>query len=78
LNKSALIGSIIETAKAIAPLVPMGAQGLAAGRAVLNLIDEVKETAGAAPEKIAEFEATREEMERAVNAHADRTAASLG
>jgi len=80
-DKSKIIGSAIDVAKNLAPLIAAGTGGLAvlaAGKAALKLIEDLNETAGAAPEKIAEFEKSREELERAVNAHADRVIDSLG
>lgn len=81
MNKSKIIGSAIDVATHLAPLIAAGTGGalaIAAGKAALDLIEDLNETAGAAPEKVAEFERSREELERAVNAHADRVIDSLG
>jgi len=72
-----LVASAGNLALALAKAVPLGGPVIAAGKAALDLLDNLRETAGASPEKIAEFEAGREALERAVNAHADATAASL-
>lgn len=78
MNASSILGNFLNIAKTVLPLVPFGAEGLAAGEAVLKTFDDFREVSGAAPEKIAEFDATREAFEAAVNAHTRRTADSLG
>jgi hypothetical protein len=79
MDKSALIASVIGVAKAVTPLIHSTTPAtLTAGLAVLKLVDTLKATAGAAPDQIAEFDASREALEKAVAAHAGCTAASLG
>lgn len=75
---SNIIAAAIAAANAAAEAAPLGAAAVKAGSAVLDLVNGLRGIAGATPEHIAEFEASREALERAVNDHASRTAASLG
>lgn len=77
MNKAGILAGILDVAKAAASLSPFTAATAKVGRAALDLMGEAREIIGAHPDKVAEFDQTREELERAVNAHADRTAASL-
>lgn len=72
-----LLASAGNVALALAKVVPLGGPAIAAGMAALDLLNGLRETASASDEKVAEFEAGREALERAVNARADATAASL-
>ena len=72
-----IIDSALNVAKVVAPLVPYGPAAMAAVDAVRGMLDDVKEAAIDDATAVAQIEAGRAEFEAAVNAHADRTAASL-
>lgn len=73
-----LLSGLIGIAKLAAPLLPYGPQAVTVAESVLGAMHDVTETTGATPEKVAEFEVERSALEAAVNAHATKTADSLG
>ncbi len=76
------IQSILALARQIAPIIggltgtPYVALAIKAGEAVVDLIDDVKTTAGSDNQQ--ELQAARDEIVARVNAHADRTINNLG
>jgi hypothetical protein len=77
LNRKALVGSLLDIAGKVAPLIVPGApKTIEAARAVIDLIDKVSATVGQANQ--AKLQEGRAALEARVNAHADRTIASLG
>lgn len=74
------IKNIIALARNLAPIIGALAgteligPAIAAGQAVLDLIDGVKKTSGESQE---ELEASRAELEAVVNAHVDQTIGRL-
>lgn len=70
------IRRILDAAKSLAPVIEaltgtaLVGPAVAAGQAVLQLIDGVKDTSGQSQE---ELEAARAELEAKVNAHVDST-----
>lgn len=74
------IRKILEMAKNAAPIIQavtgttLVGPAIAAGRAIIELIDGVKDTSGASQ---AELQASRDELETAVNAHVDNTIGRL-
>lgn len=71
MNIQALIHNLTEIAKAVAPLVPGGGVAVEIAQAAIKAIDAL----GSSDPALGE---SRAELEKAVNDHADRTAASLG
>lgn len=71
-----MIRRILDAAKSLAPVIgaltgtSLIGPAVAAGQALLQLIDGVKDTSGADQ---AELEAARAELEAKVNAHVDST-----
>jgi hypothetical protein len=65
---------LMDVAKAMVPLLPLGGPIGGAAELVVAAFDLVD----ANDAKVVGFEAARDEFEAAVSAHADRTAASLG
>lgn len=78
MDASKFMSGLIGMAKLAAPLIPYGPQAVAVANSVLGAMNDAKETANATPEKLAEFEQERTALEAAVNAHATKTAESLG
>lgn len=70
MDTKTLIESLTSAAKLVAPLIPGGG---AAVEIAENLLKAIRATGSSDPE----VRETRAELEAAVNAHADRTAASL-
>jgi hypothetical protein len=74
------IRRIIDAAKSLAPVIEaltgtaLVGPAVAAGQAILNLIDGVKDASGQSQE---ELEAARTELEAKVNAHVDATVKRL-
>ena len=71
MDTKALIDNLRTIAKLVLPLVPGGGAAVEIAEQALKAIDALGSTDAALGE-------TRAELEAAVNAHADRTAASLG
>lgn len=76
------IQALLEMGRQAATLIdsvtgtPFASMAVKAGDAVLELIDNVKETA--AVTDVAALDETREALEARINAHADKTISSLG
>jgi hypothetical protein len=74
------IRQILEMAKKAAPVItsltgtPYIGAAVTAGQAILELIDNIGETAGMSQEEI---QTDRDALEAAVNAHVDETIANL-
>lgn len=77
---SAIGSGLLSIANNLLPLVASGVPGLGAvvkaAETTIGLIDKVKDTLSETDQ--AKLQATRDELEAAVMAHADRTIASLG
>lgn len=72
----AIIHAIVDVAKAVAPtIVPGGTAAIAAAESVVALIDKAKDIF--AEHDQSELEAVRSDLVARVNAHADKTIASL-
>lgn len=72
------IQTILTAGRAVLTLLPMGGQAIVAGRAIGELIDANRGKLTASADEVAALDAARNELEAAVNAHADRTLSSLG
>lgn len=71
-----IIDTILDVAQAVsAMVVPGAAEVIAAGKSVIALIDEAKETFSESD--TSRLDAVRADLEAKVNAHADETIARL-
>lgn len=71
-----IIDTILDVAQAVSAMVVPGAsEVIAAGKSVIALIDEAKETFSESD--TARLDAVRADLEAKVNAHADETIARL-
>ena len=77
MNISNIIASVLTVAKAIAPVIPFGQEGVAVVNAVTGLFNDVTANAELTPEQVEQLEAGRDEFEAAVNAHADEVVSKL-
>lgn len=71
MDTKALIDNLLSIARAVAPLVPGGGAAVTIADATVKAIDALGSTD-------ADLAQSRADLEAAVNAHADRTANSLG
>lgn len=70
--------SILSDLTSVAKLIAATNPTVQLAAAVIRLGEGVKDSFAANDETVAEWSRTRDELEASVNAHADRTADSLG
>lgn len=78
MNLNSIVDDLVNAAELLVPLIVPGAgPAIQAGKAILNVIDRVKDGVDD-PAKLTKLQGGRDALEQRVNAHADRVIDSLG